>query len=470
MYYAIQALTGPAYQDHSTFADYAVGCDINASGDVVGYTLRWGADGELWQVGTIWRSTSPLFSIGVGISSDFFGINAAGDAVGWEGDIGNFATTRPVLVRGGVVTDLSPHLGMGNYLGAINDAGLICVWPNEGPSFVFDSVANVVAFQIPPMLEGIVPIPNAINLAGDVVGMAEGEDGTHGFLYRGGILSDFGPATRAYDINDAGHICGYIWPIQPPLQTPTARIWYADQASLPFTEIPPPADCVGGIAFGINKKGDVVGTSSLSQNYVDYNPDLAAFIYRGGGSTDLNTVIPPGSGLRLQYAYAISDEGQITGSGLLNGQVTAFLLTPLPGSASRYDRLPELVAVMLLGGMTRDGWGRAVLPGRRVTPVPPRGPAWASLPIDMRNALVGLALEELATHGEDLHPQEAVRSATLDMVRSQVDRLLETPQAGSVEMSPRTEARRLEPARLQSLLYPGRLQSSLDRFGQRGQH
>ena len=45
--------------------------------------------------------------------------------------------------------------------------------------------------------------------------------------------------------------------------------------------------------------------------------------------TDLNAVLPSGSGLFLEFATAINDAGQIVGWGLLNGETPAFLLTPL---------------------------------------------------------------------------------------------------------------------------------------------
>jgi probable HAF family extracellular repeat protein len=43
---------------------------------------------------------------------------------------------------------------------------------------------------------------------------------------------------------------------------------------------------------------------------------------------DLNSLIPAGSGWVLTGANAINNRGQIVGSGVLNGQTQAFLLTP----------------------------------------------------------------------------------------------------------------------------------------------
>ena len=50
-------------------------------------------------------------------------------------------------------------------------------------------------------------------------------------------------------------------------------------------------------------------------------------IYQKGVLTDLNSLIPAGSGWVLNEARSISESGQIAGSGVLNGQERAFLLT-----------------------------------------------------------------------------------------------------------------------------------------------
>jgi hypothetical protein len=48
--------------------------------------------------------------------------------------------------------------------------------------------------------------------------------------------------------------------------------------------------------------------------------------------TDLNDLVPANSGWVLEAAHAINDNGQIAGSGTLNGQTRAFLLTKItPG-------------------------------------------------------------------------------------------------------------------------------------------
>ena len=51
-----------------------------------------------------------------------------------------------------------------------------------------------------------------------------------------------------------------------------------------------------------------------------------AFLWRNGEMTDLNTLIPAGTGWVLESAAGVSEGGQIVGYGTLSGKRRAFLL------------------------------------------------------------------------------------------------------------------------------------------------
>jgi probable HAF family extracellular repeat protein len=71
------------------------------------------------------------------------------------------------------------------------------------------------------------------------------------------------------------------------------------------------------------RKGQVVGTSWDCVNY------LHAFLWENGSMVDLNTLVPPGSGVQLFVADYINESGEITAAGTLtNGDSHAFLLIP----------------------------------------------------------------------------------------------------------------------------------------------
>ena len=82
-------------------------------------------------------------------------------------------------------------------------------------------------------------------------------------------------------------------------------------------------------AWDINDLGQVVGDMPhpfISDGTID-------------GMIDLNTLIDANSGWMLEYARAINNLGQITGSGRINGETHAFLLTPIDadGDGFPYD-------------------------------------------------------------------------------------------------------------------------------------
>ena len=58
---------------------------------------------------------------------------------------------------------------------------------------------------------------------------------------------------------------------------------------------------------------------------------MRALLWENGVMTDLNTLIPAGSPWYLQSTATINNAGEITGQGLINGEVHAFLLTPRHG-------------------------------------------------------------------------------------------------------------------------------------------
>jgi probable HAF family extracellular repeat protein len=77
-------------------------------------------------------------------------------------------------------------------------------------------------------------------------------------------------------------------------------------------------------AWGINESGQVVGEAQIVGN-LGYH----AFLYKDGVMTDLNSLLPAGSGWELLRATRINAAVQITGYGILNGEIRGFLLTPI---------------------------------------------------------------------------------------------------------------------------------------------
>jgi probable HAF family extracellular repeat protein len=85
---------------------------------------------------------------------------------------------------------------------------------------------------------------------------------------------------------------------------------------------------LGGIfsaGRAINTYGDIVGMSTIDL----VSSMRHAFLWTRNSMTDLNSVIPTGTGWLLTTGLAINDAGQIGGYGILNGEQHGFVLTPI---------------------------------------------------------------------------------------------------------------------------------------------
>ncbi|HZS71047.1 MAG TPA: hypothetical protein VFA13_04360 [Candidatus Acidoferrum sp.] len=130
-------------------------------------------------------------------------------------------------------------------------------------------------------------VATGINNAGEVVGNSLSSDGTiHPFLWR-----------RSTGMQDLGAFPGAVATIAPCCHT-------------------------------LNDEGEVVGF------YVDTNFNISAFHWKNNTMVDLNTLLPAGSPWFLLQALSINTAGQITGVGLINGEIHAFLATPISEHAA----------------------------------------------------------------------------------------------------------------------------------------
>jgi probable HAF family extracellular repeat protein len=153
----------------------------------------------------------------------------------------------------------------------------------------------------------------------------------HAFLYKYGVMQDLGTLpggffSYATGINQSGQVTGSA---DTNLGNFHAFLYdngtMRDLGTLPGT----PPCCFQSFAQSINKFGQIVGYTSVG-NINDYH----AFVYSKGMMRDLNGLIPPNSGWFLGFANGINDRGEITGSGIINQEGHAFLLTP----ACSHDR------------------------------------------------------------------------------------------------------------------------------------
>jgi probable HAF family extracellular repeat protein len=211
--------------------------------------------------------------------------------------------------------------------------------------------------------------PYAINTAGQVTGCAytAGNSVTHAFLYSNGVMQDLGTLggnnSWARGINDNGQVVGYsylagnsimhaffysnggiqdlgtlggtescAWAINAGGQISGESLITGNLATHAFLYTPgvgkQDLGTLGGTfsgALGINAAGQVVGSSQITGDSI-----LHAFLYSGGALTDLNTLLPAGSGWVLSDASGINDSGQIVGTGINSlGEERAFVMTPV---------------------------------------------------------------------------------------------------------------------------------------------
>ncbi len=285
----------------------------------------------------LWRD-SQIINLGTlgGALSAAFAVNNRGQVVGaaLNGIPDPFFPTqaRAFLWHNGVMQDLGT-LGTGTDAVSlfVNESGQVAgqSFTNTTPNPVTGIPTQDPFFwengkmQDLGTLGGTVGFPNGLNNRGQVVGVSNlaGDLTFHPFLWTKseGLqdLGTFGGSNgQAIWVNDAGEIAGEA--DFPGDQAHDAFLWkngvLHDLGNLGFTSF----------AFAINNKGQVVGHSHLDALTTH------AFLWQNGGPMiDLNTRIPPGSGVQLTDAVTINDRGEIAALGLLpNGDQHAVLLIP----------------------------------------------------------------------------------------------------------------------------------------------
>jgi uncharacterized membrane protein len=415
----ILALPGP-----NNSSSMALG--LNSEGDVAG----WAAEPD---AGVIWHAGSVDFALPAQSASQLFDVNSSGDAVGVLGETDpTGAALVPVLVRNGVVHDLTPVLGKGSAVLSINEAGLVCGSSYKSKAFVYDSHENKVIRWIDP-LPGIwqYSTGQAINGNGDVAGNNYGFPDRGYFCDFDGTLKDLGSAYVS-GLNDSRIVVG-----SRDIPSWRAVIWDANEASPAATELPLPEGSTYSLGLGINNYGDVVGTCGTSSNVVGQST-RSVFIYSHSDqvSTDVKKLISDPQQWDLADVEAINDKGQIVGYGDYKGKgLRAFLLEPVllePGPPGL--TFPEHIDTDLpvsfeeaFGTVLVDGRGWIIsLKGGPPQPAPPPPRSWMRLNAAKRGALMGLVMDELAMYISDARTREKVRVELLERVRASVDRLMQS--------------------------------------------
>jgi len=186
-------------------------------------------------------------------------------------------------------------------------------------------------------LGGTVGFAELMNNRGQVIGISSlaeepgacitaavfGTPGCHAFLWDRGILTDLGTLGGNFSIpnwiNEAGEIVGVA--SNQNEQTVFGFVWKKGVMTNLGTL---PGDC-GSQAFGLNSGGQVVGQSISC----DGSTNRAVLWEKEGPALDLNTLVNPGSGLLLTDPKIVNDAGEIVLEGLLsNGDAHSVVLIP----------------------------------------------------------------------------------------------------------------------------------------------
>ena len=164
-----------------------------------------------------------------------------------------------------------------------------------------------------------------INDSQHVVGLTQ-PSGNRGFYYDGTTMTSIGTLTDdtasiAYGMNNADVVVGY----SQKTGVQTAIMWTPTGGMSPLSFLD--ATQTSASATEINNLDQIVGWSNIM---VGSTVERHAVIWDGGTVIDLNDLIDPALGWRLEYPTMIDDNGTIAGYGYINGEKHPFMLTYAP--------------------------------------------------------------------------------------------------------------------------------------------
>jgi probable HAF family extracellular repeat protein len=280
-------------------------------------------------------------------------VNSGGQVVGWTtntvSDSNSMAApgfaptqTRAFLWQHGAMQDLGT-LGMGTDAISefLNERGQVvgysytgtpktsfCIFPETTHSFIWDEKNKMRDLGT---LGGSCTIATGINDNGVVVGDNVNDQAQRAFLWKDGAIQDLGGSiggqnAGAQGISQSGQVAGFA--TLPGEVLYHATLW---KRVGQMTDLGVIDQDLCSFASSINSKSQVVGASQAGtpENGCTFDNTTTAFLWQNGSIFDLNTLIPPGASLHLQWAQSINDRGEIAGSGLdAAGNVHDFLLIP----------------------------------------------------------------------------------------------------------------------------------------------
>jgi uncharacterized membrane protein len=262
-----------------------------------------------------------------GLTSDntqiVIGVNDSDVAVGW--DVG---LTHAAEYSGGVATDINPTGATGSIADAINDSGEIvgtAQFPS-GSKAVTMSVGG--AWTDLGHIAGDPPGGAALDVSNSGVAVGDSFDSAGDavpVVFSGGAATALPtlPNTTNDGVGAISDTGGYI----VGSAVNSAGLDHAVQ----FGPGPSAVDLgvlpgdTQSFANNVNSSDVAVGESSTAGF-----TSVSAVMFAGGVVTDLNTLLPTGSGWTLRTATDINDAGQIVGVGTHNGVIRGFLLSPPP--------------------------------------------------------------------------------------------------------------------------------------------
>jgi probable HAF family extracellular repeat protein len=273
--------------------------DVNNRGEAVGIS-----GGSGFGAPTLWTRDGPV-AIGTldGFSGQGFasGINNRGQVVGTS----RSASGHPhaFLYEQGVLTDLGTLPGVEeSYAADVNERGDIA-----GGSFTIFGQAHLVLWVGGVIQDlGVVPfddgIATALNNRRQIVGYSSNTQGNRAWSWQDGSfallpLPEWATSSFAWGLNDRGDIVGTAF---GPNRA-EGVVWTADGAIVAVGTLP---GHVISDARAINNRGQVVGWSQ--------GPDFMprAFLWHAGRMIDLGT-LPGGT---ASFGFGINDAGAVVGA------------------------------------------------------------------------------------------------------------------------------------------------------------